>query len=101
LNYQFLIKNLIWNIFNRHYKGPDRDIVIFTTRRSGGTWLTNIIETQKNIKSVNEPLSQARAEDMKQKRFLPNPNYAKYLSLNEAEKKQVFDFFNLIFEEVS
>lgn len=86
-NHKYLIKNTIWSFLNYHYKSDRKDIVIFTTRRSGGTWFTNIIESNKKIKSVNEPLSQALPEDIKQKKYLPKDYRTKYLHLDIKGKK--------------
>ncbi|WP_018248122.1 sulfotransferase [Orenia marismortui] len=41
---------------NSHSEGDKKDIFIFTSPRSGSTWLMELIASQDNIKFVNEPL---------------------------------------------
>ncbi len=50
------IKYLPARIFNFHSKSNKKDIFIFSSPRSGSTWLMELIASQKNIKYVDEPL---------------------------------------------
>lgn len=59
-NYRYLIgyiHKLIWKTLNYHKKGDKNDIFIFTSGRSGGTWLTEMICTTKGMRYSQEPLS--------------------------------------------
>lgn len=40
-----------------HHQGPDKNIFIFSTARSGTTWLAEILATQGRFKIVNEPFN--------------------------------------------
>ena len=42
---------------NIHKEGNKKNIFIFSTPRSGSTWLNNLFATQKGIKYCNEPLN--------------------------------------------
>ena len=42
---------------NVHIPGKEQNILIFSTPRSGSTWLNEIISSQKGIKYCNEPLN--------------------------------------------
>jgi hypothetical protein len=44
------------NICNIHIQGDLPNIFIFSTARSGSTWLMEMISTQKGIKFISEPL---------------------------------------------
>jgi hypothetical protein len=53
------IDHLKWSIkrhTNIHVPGKEPNIFIFSTARSGSTWLMEIIATQHGIKFINEPL---------------------------------------------
>ena len=41
---------------NLHIKGSSENVFIFSTPRSGSTWLMELIWTQKGFKYCNEPL---------------------------------------------
>ncbi|KXS47546.1 MULTISPECIES: sulfotransferase [Halanaerobium] len=50
------IKFLPAKLFNEHNKSDKKDVSIFSTPRSGSTWLMEIINSQDNFKYINEPL---------------------------------------------
>lgn len=50
-------KRRIRKVCNIHIQGNLPNIFIFSTARSGSTWLMEIISTQKGIKFINEPLN--------------------------------------------
>lgn len=92
------IKNIIWKVLNYHKPGNKKDIVIFTTRRSGSTWITNIINSERGIKYLDQPLD-LRLADRTQKKLLPHDRYSKFVYLNTTKEKQkVFKYFELIFD---
>jgi hypothetical protein len=59
------LRRLKWSVkwlCNRHRRGGRPDILIFSTPRSGSTWLMEIIATQASIKTINEPFWMPRFE---------------------------------------
>ncbi len=76
-------QSLKWNIkkiCNFHIQGNLPNIFIFSTARSGSTWLTELIAAQKGIKYIGEPLLLPRLAKGKSpiptswEFLLPNPN---------------------------
>ena len=58
--WQIKLRNFILNfgfLFNRHKQSEQKNILIFSTPRSGSTWLQELIWTQPEFKYVNEPLN--------------------------------------------
>ena len=55
LNLKYLIKHLIWNIKFHKYNDNKKNIFLLTSRRSGGTWITQALSLRKNTKFVLEP----------------------------------------------
>lgn len=51
------IDNLIRKYSTFHFEGGNRNIIIFSTPRSGSTWLAELLATNKKIKLVREPLN--------------------------------------------
>lgn len=51
------IKRTLKSISNIHRPGNKRDVFIFSTPRSGSTWLMELIWTQPGFKHCNEPLN--------------------------------------------
>lgn len=56
---------------NVHRPGDEPDVVLFSTPRGGSTWLFELIGTQPDFKSCDEPLN------------LRNPNVARTLGIDE------------------
>ena len=57
---KFYLRNLISNfgfLFNIHKPSKLPNVLIFSTPRSGSTWLQEIIWSQPKFKYVNEPLN--------------------------------------------
>lgn len=52
-----MLENFIKSISNCHANRLKSNIMIFTTPRSGSTWLMESIWTQKGFKICNEPLN--------------------------------------------
>lgn len=48
------IKNLVWRVACRH-ENVRPPILLFASRRAGGTWLAELISRQKGVLFVNEP----------------------------------------------
>ena len=45
------------SVSNRHRPGTRPNVFVFTTPRSGSTWLMELIQTQPHFKQCNEPLN--------------------------------------------
>lgn len=86
------IKYLPAKLFNIHNECEDNDIFIFSSPRSGSTWLMEIINSQNNFKYVNEPLHTNR-----HKGYLTNikPTWSEIYSSN-TRKDQFLSFFRKI-----
>jgi len=54
-NIKYLIKHVIWNLKYHKYNNDKKNIILLTSRRSGGTWITQILSLRKNTKFVLEP----------------------------------------------
>lgn len=86
------IKYLPAKLFNIHNECGDNDIFIFSSPRSGSTWLMEIINSQNNFKYVNEPLHTNR-----HKGYLTNirPTWSEIYS-STTRKDQFLSFFRKI-----
>lgn len=81
------------NLFHHHKKNSRKDIFIFSSFRSGSTWLAELIKSQKGVKF---PISPNKIE------FLENiDDYYKqieqrpyYLQLSEKEKEIIKDYID-------
>ena len=51
-----LVKEAIVKIANVHRKGLKKDILVFAGRRSGSTWLMDLLYSQPKMKFCAEPL---------------------------------------------
>ncbi len=89
-----LIKCMIARIFNIHKKGTQKDIFIFGTRRSGTTWLMELIGSQPGIRYSAEPLYVPRWNYHKNK--LPKNPYSKFINMNKREEKLLIGYFQSI-----
>ncbi len=49
------VKSLTKHLLTFHRQGPGKNVFIFSTARSGTTWLAEIIATQGRFKIMNEP----------------------------------------------
>ena len=86
------IKYLPAKLLNSHKKSKKNDIFIFSSPRSGSTWLMELIVSQDNIKYVDEPLHTNR-----HKGYLTNiePTWDEiYSSTNR--KRKFHNFFKKI-----
>ena len=50
-------KKVFFHPLSIHIKSDEPDIIIFTSGRSGGTWLTELLSMSPGIRSISEPLS--------------------------------------------
>ncbi|MCF8011590.1 MAG: sulfotransferase [Clostridiales bacterium] len=84
-----LLKKFI-NIFHFHEKSRKRDIYIFSTPRSGSTWLMELIQTQPKIKVVAEPL--INKELINNYHQLSKPQW-RYIQVNQEDAEKMYDYF--------
>lgn len=56
------LKNTIRSFSSLHLKGDEKNVLIFSTPRSGSTWLMELIATQPKFRIANEPLNIRRKE---------------------------------------
>ncbi|SJZ46794.1 sulfotransferase [Selenihalanaerobacter shriftii] len=89
------LKYLPARLFNFHNDGDNKDIFIFTSPRSGSTWLMELIASQDNIKYVNEPLHINRHKGLLTD---INPNWVEIYS-GQDRKRKFCNFFNRIISE--
>ena len=84
--------------FNFHRKDPKKkDIFIFYTRRSGSTWLMEIINSQKGIRWIADPLDVNRNVAFSQRHLLPDippSNRPRFIHLDDAEKEMLYQYFD-------
>lgn len=59
---KFTPKSLFKSVLNFHQKGDKPDILLFSTPRSGSTWLMELVCSQKGIKFCNEPFNVRHAD---------------------------------------
>ena len=55
---KYLVKHIIW-FFKTHAMSDMTDIFLFTSRRSGGTWFTEIISGEDGVRYIIEPFCTA------------------------------------------
>ncbi|MHA1381558.1 MAG: hypothetical protein ACTSRG_24590 [Candidatus Helarchaeota archaeon] len=54
-NIKYLLKHILWKTLNQHNPIKKSNICIFTSRRCGGTWLTEVMSSEKGMKFIIEP----------------------------------------------
>ena len=54
-NLKYAYKSLIWNYLNFHRVDLGNNIFVFTSRRGGGTWLSECISATRGVTAVIEP----------------------------------------------
>lgn len=89
-----LIKEVIVKFANVHKRGDKKDIFVFVTRRSGSTWVTELLSSQPGMKYSAEPLYLPRWNYHKQK--LPRRQYSKFIHLDKSEEKILKSYFSRI-----
>ncbi len=82
-----LVKEAIWFSMTRFEQGEKKSIFVFTSRRSGGTLLTEVIAAGRGIRSIAQPTSIYTASSW-QIRYLPIVEMGELISLDgEAEQR--------------
>lgn len=54
---RYTARRILWRLLRNHQPVPGNDICLFTSRRSGGTWLADMLTRQTGLSLVNQPLS--------------------------------------------
>lgn len=91
------IKYLPAKLFNTHHHCVKKDVFIFSSPRSGSTWLMEIINSQDNFKYVNEPLHTNR-----HKGYLTNinPKWSEIYSSSDRRDKFLNYFEKILKDEL-
>ena len=90
-------KNLVKSALKPLHKHQKEyaDTYIITLGRTGSTLLAEILNTQKRLKIIGEPLSLNRHNKEILRRFFPESFLKeRYIDLSEAEKQQMFAYFD-------
>jgi hypothetical protein len=89
-----LAKEAIVKVSNIHRRGNKKDIFVFSGRRSGSTWLMDILYSQPKMKFCAEPLYLKRWNRHKTK--LPRRENSKFIDLTKKEEIILKSYFNAI-----
>lgn len=92
-----LLKELIVKVTNVHRKGAKKDIMVFASRRSGSTWIMELLYSQPGVKFCTEPLYLGRWNRYKIK--LPDREDSKFISLSQREEGILKSYFNAILND--
>jgi hypothetical protein len=85
------LKDLFKTIINKIHIQLDkkkRDIFIFSTPRSGSTWLLQILGSNKRVKIVYEPFHRVNS-----KYYNPIKPKDRFLDLDDKQKNKVIEYF--------
>ena len=93
MNLKPIIKKPIYYLLNNH-KNIKKPIIIFTTRRSGSSWLLNILGAAKGVRTIDQPLDRRLLFYIDRKR-LPNDEFSKFVFPKNEEV--VYDYLRKIF----
>lgn len=89
-----LAKEAIVKVANIHREGIKKDIIVFSGRRSGSTWLMDLLYSQPKMKFCAEPLYLKRWNRHKIK--LPRREDSKFIDLTKKEEIILKSYFNAI-----
>lgn len=97
LKYQlkFWGRHLLNNTLGRiHIRIPSdrKDILVFSSRRSGSTWLMELLSYDKRTKRILEPFD-VIFNDNPYERSLPSHKAGYFFDLSEEERDQLFRFY--------
>jgi len=88
-----LSNHLRWSIkrcCNVHLQGSKKNIFIFSTARSGSSWLMEMLSTQRHIKFVDEPLLMTQ---FNHSRFSPLPPSWEFLLPHPRRESMLKEYF--------
>lgn len=69
LNIKYFLKHIIWSVKYHKYNSKKKNIFLLTSRRSGGTWLTEILSKREGTKFVLEPFNVGYTDLINKKHF--------------------------------
>jgi hypothetical protein len=90
-----LVKEAIWYSMTRFEQGEKKSICLFTTRRSGGTFLMEMIAANKGVRSIGQPDTIYSASAW-QIRHLPVVDRGELISLDEDTEQGLESYFTKI-----
>lgn len=79
---------LITKFLNIHHHNTEKDIAIFSSRRSGSTWLMEMISQFDRLKFISEPFNEGY---LKYTKALGNI-YHQYISLSDSEIDEIIEY---------
>jgi hypothetical protein len=92
MSLKLVVKSILSKIHSHQKQLPD--VIIFTLIRSGSTLLLEILNTDKNRKSVSEPLSLTPDNRKILKKYLNSDTIAeRYIDLSSSEQEALFRYF--------
>jgi len=93
------IKNAVWHLGTRHSNSWP-PILLFTSRRSGGTWLAEVLSRQKGVLFVNEPTETGKYDHWAIRRGVFPANILSQggIPVSEEDTEWVISFFRKIIE---
>ncbi len=78
-----LVKRSIYFLFNfKHKQGDKKNIMLFSTRRGGSTWLTEILSVNEGIRFIDHAFGYLNA-DWKGKKYLPKTFFYQYIDKDQ------------------
>jgi hypothetical protein len=90
LAWTFAAKEALWAL-TRHRTGSQKDIALFSTRRSGSTWLMEVVAVNRGVRYIDQPFSLFRAAPGHLAHLLV-PDRSKFLALDGEEEIRVRAF---------
>lgn len=87
---RYAVKEALW-LLGRHRPGPGRDIALFSTRRSGSTWLMEVIAVNRGVRYSDQPFSLHHPSPGHARR-LPIPARSQFTSLHGEDEARVRAF---------
>lgn len=85
------LKHIIWNLFQFHRKGDKPNIFLFTSWRSGGNWLTEVISSGKKIKYIIEPFATGSKDPLLKKEY-PDHIHKSTIPLHQVDREWMLEF---------
>lgn len=93
MNIPFWLKQKIKQFCNIHIQGEKPNIFIFSTARSGSTWLAEIIASQRGLKFIDEPLLMSKF-----KNGGPLPASWEFTLPHNGREEKLKKYFNMLIQ---
>ncbi len=91
---RILLKRAIWSLTSVHSEAATNSMALFTSRRSGGTWVSEMISSVKEIRELGQPLSIRQIADSGEDIGIPVFEYGQLVGLDEEEKTAIEAYIN-------